>query len=93
MHSFYSLDYISRLPIKNVTRLLNKAKEEKEKGLAWDVYLTIYPNMNKETYISFEDFYKPKKKIEIPTKTEAEILTDVKEIINTFNGGENNRDI
>lgn len=92
MHSFYSIDYILRLPIKNVTRLLIKAKETKEEDMAWDVYLTIYPNMNEETYISFDDFFKRKlpKKEEVKSKTETEILTDVKEILNSFNnGGEN----
>ena len=87
MHSFYSIDYVLRLPIRNVTRLLSKAKEEKEENLAWDLYLVVYAKMTADTFVSFEDFYKAKKKVEIQTKTEAEVLTEVKEILNSFNDG------
>lgn len=37
--------------------LINKAIEESEKRKLWEMWLTIYPHMNKETYISFEQFY------------------------------------
>ena len=87
LHSFYSLDYILKLPIKNITRLLIKAREKQEEDMAWDVYLILYQNMNEETFISFDDFYKRRipVKQEVREKTEEEILKEVKGILDTFN--------
>ncbi len=43
------------------------------KDRKWELYLTIYPNMDKESFISFEEFSNPPK-----PKTPEEILADVR---------------
>lgn len=73
-----------KLSIKKITRLLMKSYEKQKENSAWELYLTIYPNMTEETFIPFEDYYN-KKRMKIRDKTEEEILKDVKEIIDTFN--------
>lgn len=48
------------------------------------MYIALYPNMTAETFIPFEEFYNPKKKVKIQEKSEGEILTEVKEILDAF---------
>lgn len=74
-----------KLPLRNITRLLIKAKEKEDRKEAWDLYVAVYPNMNKETYIPFDEVYQPGKRVKTVEKTEEEILKDVKEILDTFN--------
>jgi len=71
------------LPIRNITRLLIKAAIKENENKVWDLYVAVYPKMDKETYMTFGEFKRPVIKDE---KTEEEILIDVKDIINTFNG-------
>lgn len=80
-----------RLPIRSITRLLIKAREKQEEDSMWDLYLSIYPKMNSETFITFEDFYDPARIVK--DKSEKEILEEVKEVINSYNGGGNIGDI
>lgn len=47
----------------------------------WDLYCSVYPNMTKDTYMSFEEFKTPKP--QKPKKTKEEILNDVRLIMNS----------
>lgn len=85
LHSFYSFDYVIRLPISKITRLLEKAAEKKQLEKAWELYVVRYQWMNKENYITFEEFYNPEKQV-TENKSEAEILAEVKEILDGFRG-------
>lgn len=52
--------------------------------------------MTEETYIPFSEFYNPTKhtkNVELGEKTIEQIMLEVKDTLNTFNGGENNRNI
>lgn len=70
-----------------------KAYESKYEKRYWDLYVSIYPNMTTDTFIAFEEFYKPSRQVEVENKNIEDILVDVKGILDTFNGGENYRDI
>lgn len=91
MHSFYSFDYILRLKVSNITRLLVKAYEKREENKAWQAYLTKYAHMTEQDYIPFDEWFKIHPQHE--EKTEEEILLEVKGILDTFKGGETNGDI
>lgn len=82
-----------KLPIKNITRLLIKANEKKDRKDAWELYLTLLPNMGQENFMTFDEFYNRGKVVLEGEQSEEEILKDVKEILDSFNGGENDRDI
>lgn len=60
---------------------LNKEAESK----AYQLYLSVRPNMTEETYQTFEEFYQPQKVTKAPEskKSAEEILLDVKEIMNS----------
>lgn len=82
-----------RLPVKHIARLLDKASDKQAENTAWELYVSVYPKMTKETFVPFEKFYNPGKIQKEEVKTEEEILTNVKKILDSFNGGEKNRNI
>ena len=82
LHSFYSFDYVLKLSLRNITRLLIKADYKKNENLLRQRWMLHY-----QGEMSFQDF--KDKMVSHRTdnnKTEEEILKDVKDIINTFNG-------
>jgi len=54
-------------------KLLEKNRIQKK----WDLYLTVYPNFTKDTFVTFEDYSKPPE----PEKTEKEVIDDVELIL------------
>jgi len=82
LHSFYSFDYVLKLSLRNITRLLIKADYKNNENLLRQRWMLHY-----QGEMTFQDFkdkivsHKTKN-----NKTEEEILKEVKDIINTFNG-------
>jgi hypothetical protein len=58
--------------------LINKAIEKRNEEKDWEMWIAIYPNMDKKTFISFDKF-RGKKEVATPSKQKKN-LTD-KEII------------
>lgn len=81
------------LSISNITKLLKKASEKRSREDAWGLYLTLLPNMGEENFMTFDEFYNRGKVAPGGEQSEEEILKDVKEILDSFNGGENDRNI
>ena len=77
------------LSISNITKLLKKASEKRSREDAWELYLTLLPNMGQENFMTFDEFYDKGKSAPEGGQSEEEILSDVKEILDSFNGGEN----
>lgn len=42
--------------IKKLTLLLSKAYEKEQENSLWEMWKLQFPNMHKETFISFEDY-------------------------------------
>lgn len=69
--------------------LIKKAYEEKTNSMVWDMWISLYPNMDKDSFISFEAFkrqmigdsHKPKAK----PKTKEEIYKQADDILKAFN--------
>ena len=77
-----SFDIISRLDFETGRLLIQKALEEKRKEIAFELYKTVFPYMDKDSFISFDEFYNagtPEK----GAKTEAEILKETERILKT----------
>ena len=68
------------LDIKTGIGLITKALEEKHKKQAWDLYIAKYQHMNQENYISFEEFYNPKKEKE-DKRTAEEIIKESEDLL------------
>lgn len=73
--------------IEMITQIYEKQKEERY----FTLYATQYPNMTKDNFIQFEEFYKPQKKHEVvEEKTAEQIIKEVREMLNSHSvGGEN----
>lgn len=56
----------------------------------WRLYCSIYPYFSEKTFVSFEDFYKPRKKEE-PKHTAKEILAKTESILNRIHFKKENR--
>lgn len=75
--------------------LIKKAYEKQADDILWDMWLAKYPWMDKDSFISFNDFKnnilkkveQPKK----PTKTKEEIITQSEMIIEAWKKGGNNK--
>ena len=44
------------LPYQIGVKQINKAIEEEKDSRLWEVWLTLYPNMTEDNFISFEEF-------------------------------------
>lgn len=65
--------------------MLQSAFESIREDKAYQLYLSIRPNMTEEDYMPFEEFYRPENEYEEPEnhKSTEEILDSVKEVMNS----------
>ena len=61
LHRYGNIEYILRMPLLNAARLINKAAEEERKEIFYRRWLVRFTNMDKETYIPFEEYYESTK--------------------------------
>lgn len=83
MHSNYDFNYILTLRPSLIGRLVMKAHEKEIEKAAWEQYLTVYPNMDEQSFVSFADYkkkimVKPEKKTQ---KTNAEIMDELMPLV------------
>jgi hypothetical protein len=65
--------------------LILKAYEKREEEKAWQMWLTLYPNMKtRESFIPFKEFYK-KQTQQISKRPAEEILAEAEEITERIN--------
>lgn len=72
------------MDIEDFIQIVKKAFEKQSENKAWELYLTRYANMTEEDYIPFDEFYKPQVNQEIENKSEADILAEVKQILDSL---------
>lgn len=82
MHSFYDFNYVRKLPLKNVTRLIIKAQEKETDKLLMIRWMIHY--QNKMSFSEFKEQISP----QISTRPTNEILAEVAEIRKALKEGE-----
>lgn len=78
------------LDVVEFVGLINKALEKKEENRYWEMWLTLYPNMNKENFMPFSEFFIKQTK-PISKRPKEDILEEVERIrasIREKKGGE-----
>ena len=69
------------MPFMDGLKIIAAGRKKESDNRLWEQYLTIYPHMTEENFVSFTEFksdaYKPKE----TKKTTEDILNDVKHII------------
>ena len=75
-------EYVNSLDFELAIRVINKLYEDKMSTKLWEQWLAIYPNMTKESFISFEDFKNSciVKPTVTSVKSKADILAEVARI-------------
>lgn len=65
------------MPIKEAMEQIRLATKEEEKELLYRQWLMYLPNMNKETYMGFAEFYKESQPKEIDTRKTEDIMEEL----------------
>ena len=60
--------------------MINKAIEKRNEQKDWDIWLSIYPDMDKDTYIPFEKFRSKAVKVSRVTESTEEIIARAEEL-------------
>lgn len=72
------------MDIDDGVQMINEIYTKQREDKAYQLYLSIRPNMTEENYVTFEEFYNPQKQNEVTeSKTSSEILNEVKEMMNS----------
>ena len=80
MQRYSSIDFLYTLDLNTAVELIAKAYEEKLKENVFTLYASIYPNMDEDNFISFNEFYSI---LTTNSKRSAdEILEEVEEMLN-----------
>lgn len=81
LHRYNNIDILLNMEYLDAILVLNEGKKEVDDARLWSQYLTIYPKMTEENFISYQDFkadaYKPPE----AKATKDSILLGVKDII------------
>ena len=91
LHSFYSLDFILRVPANKLTSLLIKAKEKEIEQASWELWSNSYPFMacGFLPFKSFKDFkkevIKPQRKCS--QKSYKEIEKEMLKVVDAYEKG------
>lgn len=78
-----NIDTILKLPYEDAVELVVKARERQRDERLWQMWLTLYPNMNKETWQSFSEF-KERSLITVSKKPTKDILKESEEIMKSI---------
>ena len=62
--------------------LINKAREKEQEQKVWDMWISLYPNMDKKSFMPFSEFYKKQITLIVPDKKipKSDILEKAEEI-------------
>ncbi len=85
LRRYNNIEYIMRKEFEEGYDFIKVAHEADREEKAWQLWTNLYPNMSKETYISFEEFKNsiiPYGEGEIENLDTEEILDKVNSIIN-----------
>lgn len=69
-----------KLNFKNITKLLIKAYEKQQEQKIWEMYLMRFQNMDKDNYVSFEDFKSKGTSVEENEMTPKELIEQAEKI-------------
>jgi hypothetical protein len=73
------MDYILTLEFEDFISLIVRAYREREREKAWQMWLSLYPNMDKKTFIPFSEFYKEQTE-PVSRRPKEEILSEAEAI-------------
>ena len=80
MQRYSNIEFLYTLDLYTAMELISKAYKEKIKDRVFTLYANIYPNMDEDNFISFDEFYGI---MTVDNKRDKdEILHEVKQLLN-----------
>ena len=80
MQRYSNIEFLYTLDLYTAMELISKAYKEKIKDRVFTLYANIYPNMDEDNFISFDEFYTIMTVDNI--RDTDEILDEVKQLLN-----------
>jgi hypothetical protein len=80
LNRYKDIDYVFNLAWNNGIELINKAIGKRNEQRDWEMWLSVYPNMDKKTFVSFEKFQQKGRELPQNNFTTAEIIEKAEEI-------------
>ena len=77
LHRYGNIEYVYKLPIRRAVKLIIKAKTEERKAVLFQMWLMRFTLMDKESFVSFEDFYENATVPQIDTRPKDEIMSEL----------------
>jgi hypothetical protein len=77
---YSDITYILSLYWETGIGLIIKCNDKNEESKAWQMWLTLYPNMEESNFMAFTEYYEKIRVPMIPKRTKKEIMDDVKRI-------------
>jgi len=62
---YSNIELVNSLPWTDGIELINKAIEKRNEQRDWDMWISIYPTMDKKSFISFEKFRSKKQVVSV----------------------------
>jgi hypothetical protein len=84
LHRYGDIQTVLTLDYEYGMDLCTQAMEKEREQKAWEIWLSKYPSMDKDTFISFEDYYKGTKTEKQVQPSEEDILQDAQNILNSL---------
>lgn len=81
MSRYPNSEYVLKLPLDEGLALYQKGLEAAQNEKLWELWLAQYPNMTKETFVSFEQFKLNSRKSAQVKRSEQEIIEDANNIL------------
>lgn len=78
---YSNIEYILNLPIGEGLRLVEKAYYEESKDRVWELYLTWYPFMGEDNFISFADYLAELMPQKTDTRTSEQIIEETRKLV------------
>ena len=88
LERYGSIKFVNKLLWRDGIKLINKALEKRNEQREWELYVSVYSNMDKETFVSFDKF-RGIKSTNKPIKkglTKEQILEKAEEIMKIHQG-------
>jgi len=79
------MSFVMSLDVEILTNLIAKAFEKETEDRLWEKWLAELPHMDKETFISFENYKQKHFQKQESEKEDEEILQDAENILKMMN--------
>lgn len=77
LHRYGNIEYVLRLPVRSAIQLIKKAMEEEERAVLFQMWLMRFTLMDKDSYVSFEEFYENARPKDIDKRPKEEIMKEL----------------